>query len=231
VNGPSGGSVTLNGNGSFRYTPNPGFVGSDSFTYRITDPDGLSSTATVSIEIYSVITTVPYYFSGTGSPTDYDLVTSPPPNSDPEADVDSDGKPGLSFDKTDQGLGESDPDKYQHWSLSAGATGLLLDGPVALDLYSTSHDFHDHDGHVFVWLHDCVGLSCTQLAAIDLFDADWNDGVEDWIHRRIDLGSITHKVEPGHALRLRVQFDEQKMWVAMSGAHPSGLELTLSGPA
>ena len=34
VAGPSGGSVTLNGNGSFRYTPNPGFVSSDSFTYR-----------------------------------------------------------------------------------------------------------------------------------------------------------------------------------------------------
>ena len=59
-------------------------------------------------------------------------------------------------------------------------------------------------------------------------DADWNDGVEDWIHRRIDLGSITHEVDPSHALRLRLQFDEQKMWVAMSGVHPSSLELTLS---
>ena len=35
-----GGTVVNNGNGTFTYTPAPGFTGSDSFTYTIADSDG-----------------------------------------------------------------------------------------------------------------------------------------------------------------------------------------------
>jgi len=37
--------------GSFTYTPNPGYNGTDSFTYTITDQDGDTSTATVTLTI------------------------------------------------------------------------------------------------------------------------------------------------------------------------------------
>ena len=37
VSAPANGSVTLNGDGSFVYTPNPDFSGKDSFTYSVTD--------------------------------------------------------------------------------------------------------------------------------------------------------------------------------------------------
>jgi hypothetical protein len=37
VTGPSHGSLTLNANGSFSYTPAADFAGSDSFTYRASD--------------------------------------------------------------------------------------------------------------------------------------------------------------------------------------------------
>lgn len=37
VIGPSSGSLTLDTDGSFLYTPNTGFVGTDSFTYRVCD--------------------------------------------------------------------------------------------------------------------------------------------------------------------------------------------------
>jgi ELWxxDGT repeat protein len=50
VSGPSNGSLTLNADGSFTYTPNAGFLGQDSFTYQATD--GVSSsllTATVTL--------------------------------------------------------------------------------------------------------------------------------------------------------------------------------------
>ncbi|MEP1143692.1 MAG: Ig-like domain-containing protein [Henriciella sp.] len=45
------GSVTDLGNGVLRYTPDPDFFGSDSFTYTISDEDGLESTATVTVEV------------------------------------------------------------------------------------------------------------------------------------------------------------------------------------
>ena len=51
VNGPPNGSVTLNPNGSFDYTVNAGFSGTDSFTYRASDGATDSDTATVFLTI------------------------------------------------------------------------------------------------------------------------------------------------------------------------------------
>jgi VCBS repeat-containing protein len=45
------GTLTLNTDGSFEYTPDPGFVGIDSFTYRARDSSVESNLATVSLEV------------------------------------------------------------------------------------------------------------------------------------------------------------------------------------
>ena len=49
VTGPSHGSLTLNGNGSFIYTPAADFAGSDSFSYRASDGTLTSNLATVTL--------------------------------------------------------------------------------------------------------------------------------------------------------------------------------------
>ena len=54
VSGPSHGTLTLNGNGSFTYTPASNFNGSDSFTYRASDGTLTSNPATVSISVTAV---------------------------------------------------------------------------------------------------------------------------------------------------------------------------------
>jgi VCBS repeat-containing protein len=51
VSGPSHGSLTLNADGSFSYTPTGGYTGTDSFTYKVTDGIADSATATVTITI------------------------------------------------------------------------------------------------------------------------------------------------------------------------------------
>jgi hypothetical protein len=51
TNDPPNGSVTLNPDGSFSYTPKPSFFGDDAFDYRASDPSGNSSTATVTIHV------------------------------------------------------------------------------------------------------------------------------------------------------------------------------------
>ena len=55
TSGPSNGSLVNNGDGSFTYTPNPDFHGTDSFTYEIADSAGETDTATVTITVNSVI--------------------------------------------------------------------------------------------------------------------------------------------------------------------------------
>ena len=51
---PTNGSVTLNSDGSFTYTPAPGFNGLDSFTYQAVDGQTLSAPATVNITVNSI---------------------------------------------------------------------------------------------------------------------------------------------------------------------------------
>jgi hypothetical protein len=52
---PENGTLDLNPDGTFTYTPDPGFVGTDTFTYTLTDPIGASDTATVTIKVAPVI--------------------------------------------------------------------------------------------------------------------------------------------------------------------------------
>ncbi|MFI2363962.1 Ig-like domain-containing protein [Promicromonospora sp. NPDC019610] len=46
-----GGRVTDNGDGTVTYTPPAGFLGTDTFTYRVTGPDGVEHEATVTITV------------------------------------------------------------------------------------------------------------------------------------------------------------------------------------
>ena len=54
VNGANDGSVSLNADGSFTYTPNPNFFGVDSFDYQATDGGKFSDVATVTLTVNSV---------------------------------------------------------------------------------------------------------------------------------------------------------------------------------
>jgi len=51
VSGPAHGTLTLNPDGSFTYTPNSKFYGTDTFTYRVFDGELYSNVATVTITV------------------------------------------------------------------------------------------------------------------------------------------------------------------------------------
>ncbi len=55
---PASGSVVDSGDGTLTYTPAAGFIGSDSFTYTVSD-GGLTDTATVTIEVIDAANTAP----------------------------------------------------------------------------------------------------------------------------------------------------------------------------
>ncbi len=54
VSGTSNGTLTLNADGSFQYTPNANFHGSDSFTYQVNDGNANSNIATATIAVLPV---------------------------------------------------------------------------------------------------------------------------------------------------------------------------------
>ncbi len=71
--GPAHGSVTLNADGSFIYTPAANDNGDDSFTYTVTDGRGGSSTGTVTLTVTAVddVPTVAVVAGGACGPDDH----------------------------------------------------------------------------------------------------------------------------------------------------------------
>ncbi len=97
---PAHGSVTVNANGSFSYTPasnyNSPMGGDDSFTYEACDPYGLCDSATVTITINPVndaptaVADGPYYtYDNPGGPEDNSPVA--PLDTSPDSVLDNDG--------------------------------------------------------------------------------------------------------------------------------------------
>lgn len=52
VSSPTNGAVTLNANGSYTYTPNNGFLGTDQFNYQVCNTEGFCDTALVTINVF-----------------------------------------------------------------------------------------------------------------------------------------------------------------------------------
>ena len=78
VSGPANGSVTITAGGVMTYTPDPGFFGTDTFVYRVSDLTGLTDTATVTITVPAPpidLLTVKTLASGDTSPEVGDTVT------------------------------------------------------------------------------------------------------------------------------------------------------------
>ncbi|OQX12316.1 MAG: hypothetical protein BWK80_43840 [Desulfobacteraceae bacterium IS3] len=51
ITDPEHGSVIVNKDGTVTYTPDKGFLGTDTFTYKVKDPDGNTAEATVRVEV------------------------------------------------------------------------------------------------------------------------------------------------------------------------------------
>ena len=107
---PNQGSLLDNNNGTYTYTPNQDYFGSDGFTYTISDGHGGSSTATVNLTINEV-----NYVTNSTSGADNLIGT-----------VNKDFISGLQGNDTLQGLGDND-------TLDGGDGNDFLDGGVGSD--------------------------------------------------------------------------------------------------
>ncbi|MGG0832011.1 Ig-like domain-containing protein [Priestia aryabhattai] len=55
LGGPANGNLILNPDGTFTYTPNPGFIGTDSFTVSVQNEKGLNAATTVQITVTQLV--------------------------------------------------------------------------------------------------------------------------------------------------------------------------------
>jgi hypothetical protein len=96
VSGVSNGILVLNADGSFDYTPTPGFVGTDSFSYQVCDLYGLCDIAVVVLSIEPDFDSDGIRdFLDQDDDNDGILDTAESGGDDPSADHDSDGVPNF----------------------------------------------------------------------------------------------------------------------------------------
>jgi hypothetical protein len=225
---PGHGSLSLSPNGAFTYTPDAGFVGTDSFTYRVDDGTGRSDDATATITVAAVTNTTTLFYLGTsGSSGDvWDLTTSAPAAASPVPDFDGDGSPGLTIARSSGDASVTVSSRWQAWTRTVSVTPLVLNGPVVLRLWSTIEAFDAYEGaHPHVYLYDCVagGTGCLKIASNNVHVPSWNGGVSDWVYREITVGSVTRTIPVGHELRIKLLTSQDNLWIAMTAAYPSSL--------
>lgn len=98
-----GGSVTVNSAGMLTYTPNADFYGKDTFTYTVTDREGLTDTATVRVEVISandmpLITSKPIIVAMVGVQYLYDVNATDPDRGDKLIYSLTSGPSGMTMD-------------------------------------------------------------------------------------------------------------------------------------
>ncbi|MGI9517995.1 MAG: DUF4347 domain-containing protein, partial [Pirellulaceae bacterium] len=159
--------------------------------------------------------------------------TAAPTDPFPIPDYDGDGQPGLTIEKDTGNYGETASGKHQIWHTDGG--GYLVDGNVSVTIWAAMQNFDPKDGefHVYLTETDLSGGNAllSPLASFTIFtdELDWSGGFD---MKVADFGSITHFVEPGRALAIKITVDDglsqDKMIFAYDRIEtPSRLEFTM----
>ncbi|WP_462325863.1 Ig-like domain-containing protein, partial [Desulfoplanes sp.] len=135
--GPSNGSVTISDDGSYVYTPDPDFNGTDSFTYVVTDTDGDTVTGTVTVGVTPVVDTVP------------DSVTTP---EDQAVTI-----PVLDNDNDVQGGSITE--------VTQGANGTVAVNPDGTVTYTPDPDYYGDDSFTYT-VTDGEGNVATETVSV-----------------------------------------------------------------
>ncbi len=226
---PLNGIAILLPDGTFVYTPNLLFVGTDTFAYRVADGTGRTADGLVTITVNSAATSATLYLQSTGPSADvWDISAAALAAASPVPDYDSDSDQGLTIQSSNGNENENNPDKYQIWRYALAAP-LQLNGPLTLQLWSTSKDFRtDKSVHPHIYLYDCAGggTACTKIAETDVHFNDWNGSTANWVYHEITIGSVNRSIAAGRELRVRLLMQHEDVWVAMTAAYPSALHIT-----
>ena len=151
------GTLTLAGDGSWSYTPDAGFVGTDSFTYRVTDGEAVSNAATVTIDVTNA---TPVVGDDTAAVHHGETLTV--------------AAPGVLGDDTD---GDGD-------ALVVDLVVDVSDGTLTLDadggyVYVPDPGFVGTDAFTYT-ATDGIAVSATATVTIDVTDAAPTAGDDAW---------------------------------------------------
>ncbi len=121
--GPENGTLTLNSDGSFEYTPDTNFFGLDTFTYRASDGVDVSNLATVTIQVLEG-NIAPLAENDSYSVVQNQTLSVPAPGVlENDSDVDGDSLIAELDDTSDHGTLALNPDGSFTYTADAGFVG------------------------------------------------------------------------------------------------------------
>jgi hypothetical protein len=215
VAGPAQGKATLNADGSLYYETDPGFTGTDSFTYQAFDGKDLSNVATVTFYVDSapftgddayttpldtpLVVPAPGVLANDGDP-DGDPVTAFPPFDGPfhgTLILNDDGSFTYTPDASFQGVDAFYYNAYDGTSLGNPGAVIITAGagsapPTAVD---DAYDV-EQDGKIVVPPHDGI-LANDSDPNGDSFTAGYLDLPTNGTLSPSDDGSFTYEPDPG----------------------------------
>ena len=174
---PENGSVVIQQNGSFVYTPNANFYGSDKFTYRVQDSDGAFDTETIAISVASV-NDVPTAVTDKGAASGQQTITLPVLAND--SDVDG-GTLAL------ESVGANTAPVYGRATISDGAISYVADTEATKKLAAgeTAVDTFDYV------VSDGQGGTTTQTVTVTVSGINDSPNANDDTASVAESGSVT----------------------------------------
>ncbi|SBS74821.1 40-residue YVTN family beta-propeller repeat protein [uncultured Mycobacterium sp.] len=185
---PTNGTVDVNSDGSFVYTPNFGYVGSDSFTYTVSDGQSTSNTATVGITV-----------TATGSTGD-----NAPHASDDYQDMRENIALSVPAGKglVDYGSYDQDGDVLSATLVDTTANGQVVVNADGSYTYTPNTDYVGNDSFAFT-VSDGTHTSNTATVTITVHDTSEETAPEAYGDSRTVDGDTTLAVAAGDGLLSR----------------------------
>ncbi|HEY5838344.1 MAG TPA: Ig-like domain-containing protein [Pyrinomonadaceae bacterium] len=126
VNGPTNGTLGLNPDGSFSYTPNPNFFGTDGFTYRAQDGQADSNVASVVITV--------------------NALNDAPDAVEDEVTTEEDTAVNIPLLANDT---DADNDSLAVHSVTQGSNGAVVNNPEGTVTYTPNGNFNGNDSFTY----------------------------------------------------------------------------------
>jgi len=161
VSGPANGTLTLNSDGTFTYTPANNFVGTDSFTYKINDTHSDSAPATVTITVNPPANHAPVAVNDTFNPTEDTNLTVGAESGVLSNDTDADSGDQAILTAT-QVTGPT------HGTLTLNSDGSFTYHPDANFNGTDSFTYKANDGHTASNLSNVATVTLTVGSVNDL---------------------------------------------------------------
>ena len=148
-------------------------------------------------------------------------------------DTDRDSQPGLLIRRSNKGVGETDPARFQSWRTAILTSDLLITGDVIIDVWAAFKDFEQaaEQGHITIFLRDRDATGdYTEIARGERFESDWPGGSSTFVKKSIIIPAVNYTVSTGHQLEAKLvvqKTSKHDMWFAYDTVtHPSVIRIT-----